>query len=135
MVPANPESQHKKSIVEAMKTWGREFSASTPDSIVALYAEDASLWGTLSPTRRAGAESIRDYFDQAFLFAERKVLFHDSSIRCYGNLAINSGTYTFWLLKEGEKVVLPSRYSFTYIKQNGHWLIAEHHSSAMPAEQ
>ena len=134
MVSSNVESHDEKMIVEAMETWGMGFSATTPDSIVALYAEDASLWGTLSPIRRADPESIRDYFEQAFIFTDRKVTFDDSSIRCYGDLAINSGTYTFSLVKEGEMLVIPSRYSFTYIKRNEHWLIAEHHSSPMPTD-
>ena len=128
------KSMMKKMIFEAMEMWGREFSAITPDNIAALYAPDASLWGTLSSTRRANPQSILDYFEQAFLFKDRKVTFDDSSIRCYGNLAINSGSYTFSLIKDGEKVVIPSRYSFTYIKRNGHWLIIEHHSSATPSD-
>jgi hypothetical protein len=27
---------------------------------------------------------------------------------------------------------LPARYSFTLVKRDGKWLIADHHSSAMP---
>jgi hypothetical protein len=134
MVSSEIEGHDEKMVVEAMETWEREFSAKTHDAIVELYAEDASLWGTLSPRRRADPESIRDYFEQAFIFTDRKVTFHDSSIRCYGNLAINSGTYTFSWVKDGKKLVIPSRYSFTYTKRNEHWLIAEHHSSPMPSE-
>jgi len=134
MMPSNIESHDEKMIVEAMETWGREFSAATPDKIVALYSEDASLWGTLSPIRRADPDAIRDYFEYAFTFTDRKVTFHDSSIRRYGELAINSGSYTFSLVNEGEKLIVPSRYSFIYIERDGHWLIVEHHSSVMPLD-
>jgi hypothetical protein len=27
---------------------------------------------------------------------------------------------------------IPARYSFTYVKEGEEWLIADHHSSAMP---
>lgn len=29
-------------------------------------------------------------------------------------------------------VKLPARYSFTLVKRDGRWLIADHHSSTMP---
>lgn len=134
MSSPNLKSHDEKLIFEAMEKWARKFSASSPESILKLYAEDASLWGTLSPIRRANPASIRDYFEQVFVFTDRLVVFHDSNIRCFGEIAINSGSYTFTLVKEGEKLTIPARYSFTYVKRNGQWLIAEHHSSAMPSE-
>jgi hypothetical protein len=37
-----------------------------PDKVVLLYAPDAVLWGTLSPTLRADRAALRDYFVTAF---------------------------------------------------------------------
>lgn len=61
-----------------------------------------------------------------------KVNFGDQHIRVYGDIAINTGYYTFSYMKEGEAKTLPARYSFVYRKNNGKWLIVDHHSSAMP---
>jgi len=35
-------------------------------------------------------------------------------------------------VKDGEAKTLPARYSFTYVKDGNNWVIADHHSSAMP---
>ena len=34
---------------------------------------------------------------------------------------------------DGETKTLPARYSFTFVKDGGNWMIVDHHSSAMPA--
>ena len=54
-------------------------------------------------------------------------------IRGYGNSAINTGYYTFSYVKDGEAKTIPARYSFTYVKNGDRWMIADHHSSAIPA--
>jgi len=121
-------------IVEAMMTWAKEFSAVSEKNIVALYAQDASLWGTFSSLIRTKPDSISDYFEKIFVFEHRKVNFNDYNIRIYGNTAISSGLYTFSLFKAGQKLVIPARYSFTYVNFQGRWLIVEHHSSVMPED-
>ena len=53
-----------------------------PEKVVQLYAEDAVLWGTLSPTLRSGRAALRDYFVAAFKGApDLKVSFGDQLIR------------------------------------------------------
>jgi uncharacterized protein (TIGR02246 family) len=105
-----------------------------PDKVLLLYADDAVLWGTLSPTVRADRAALRDYFVTAFrVLPGLKVTFGDQVIRVYGNAAINTGYYTFSYSKDGEVKTLPARYSFTYINNGKRWLIVDHHSSAMPA--
>lgn len=44
--------------------------------------------------------------------------------------AEDSGVYEFTMGADGSKVL--ARYSFVYVKENGEWKIAHHHSSAMP---
>ena len=48
------------------------------------------------------------------------------------NTAINSGIYTFDIVRDGQPAKVQARYSFTYKKENGAWKIADHHSSGMP---
>ena len=74
-----------------MEAWTTAFSGEHPETILALYADDAVLWGTLSPVRRDNPAAIRDYFEQAISFVERKVTFHDPLIRVFGNTSVNNG--------------------------------------------
>ena len=64
-----------------MQAWADAFSAENTDAIVSLYADDASLWGTLSSERRNSCALIRGYFDKLFAYSSRKVVFVDSDIR------------------------------------------------------
>jgi hypothetical protein len=90
-------------------------------------------WGTLSPTVRADRAALRDYFVTSFkVLPGLKVTFGDQLIRVYGETAVNTGHYTFSYIKDGGTKSLPARYTFTYVKNGQHWLIVDHHSSAMP---
>ena len=126
------QSRKEENIVAAMQSWADAFSAGSPDAIVSLYADDASLWGTLSSERRNNRELIHDYFDKLFVYSARKVVFVDSEIRFCGDVAICAGTYLLsWF--DGEKEVeMPARYSLVFRGDDGDWLIVEHHSSMMP---
>ena len=109
------------------------FAQNNPDTILALYAKDGVLWGTLSPTVRSDPGAVRAYFVSAFAaLPSAKVTFGDQLIRVYGNTAANTGYYTFSYVKDGETKTIPARYSFTYVKDGDAWLIVDHHSSAMP---
>lgn len=105
-----------------------------PEKVLPFYADDAVLWGTLAPTVRADRAGLRAYFVNAFkVLPGLKVAFGEQLIRVYGSTAINTGYYTFSYVKDGESKSWPARYSFTYVKNGDHWLIVDHHSSAMPA--
>ena len=123
----------KDEVAEATQTWAQALGEDDPDKVLPFYADDAVLWGTLSPTVRADRAALRDYFVTAFrVLPGLKVAFGDQLIRVYGNTAVNTGYYTFSYIKDGETKSLPARYSFTYVKNGERWLIVDHHSSAMP---
>jgi len=123
----------KEDVAAATTKWGQTLGQNDPDKVVALYASDAVLWGTLSPTVRADRAALRDYFVTAFkVLPNLKVAFGEQLIRVYGTAAVNTGYYTFSFLKDGEPKTLPARYSFTLVKDGENWMIVDHHSSAMP---
>jgi uncharacterized protein (TIGR02246 family) len=123
----------KDEIADAASIWAQALGEDDPDKVLPLYADDAVLLGTLSPTVRTDRSSLRDYFVTAFkVLPGLKVKFGDQLIRVYGNTAVNSGYYTFSYTKDDEPKSLPARYSFTYVKNGSRWLIVDHHSSAMP---
>ena len=126
----------KEDVEAALKIWTENLAVGTtenPDKILSLYAKDAVLWGTISSTRRDDPVAIRDYFGNAYTnLPKLTVTFQAPYIRVYGNVAINTGSYTFSYVKDAEIKTLPARYSFSYVKRNGRWLIVDHHSSGMP---
>ena len=120
-------------VAAAASSWAQALGQDEPDKVLPLYAEDAVLWGTLSPSLRADRAALRDYYVTAFkVLPGLKVSFGEQRIRVYGGAAVNSGYYTFSFTKDGEAKTLPARYSFTYVKSGDRWLIVDHHSSAMP---
>jgi uncharacterized protein (TIGR02246 family) len=124
----------KDDVAAATMKWADTLAQDDPDKILPLYATDAVLWGTLSPTVRSGRAAMRDYFVTAFkVLPGLKVNFGDQVIRVYGSTAINTGYYTFSYVKDGETKTLPARYSFTYVLDGENWMIVDHHSSAMPS--
>ena len=124
----------KEDVAAATAKWADIFAENNPDTILALYATDGVLWGTLSPTVRSDSGAVRAYFVSAFTaLPQAKVTFGDQLIRVYGNTAVNTGYYTFSYVKDGETKSIPARYSFAYVKDGDAWLIVDHHSSAMPA--
>jgi uncharacterized protein (TIGR02246 family) len=131
---ASPTSAGPKEDVAATSAkWAEVFAQNNPDTILVLYAKDSVLWGTLSPTVRSDPAAVRAYFVNAFAaLPNAKVTFGEQLIRVYGNAAINTGYYTFSYVKDGETKTIPARYSFTYVKDGDAWMIADHHSSAIP---
>ena len=108
---------------------GAALGEDDPEKVLPFYADDAVLWGTLSPTVRSDRSALRDYFVTALrVLPGLKVSFGDQLIRVYGDTAVNTGYYTFSYAKDGDMKSLPARYSFTYVKNGERWLIVDHHS-------
>ncbi len=135
MVSSERINSNKADITAAMEAWATAFSADHPETILTFYADDAVLWGTLSPSRRDNPSAIRDYFEHVFTFTDRKVTFRDPLIRVYGTAAVNTGSYTFSWVKDGQVETIHARYSLTYVKDDRRWLIVDHHSSVMPVPE
>jgi len=148
LVAITPLSGFAQTMIQIMKKAEKEVAESTDiwldtvtsgseevvDEVVALYAEDGLLWGTVSEQVRDTPAEIRDYFEYFAKLPELSVSSYKGCVRIYDkNLAINSGYYTFTYNKDGQTKKVPARYSFTYHKgSNNQWEIIEHHSSALP---
>lgn len=124
----------QEAVARAVEKWTTVFAENNPDAITALYAKDAVLWGTLSPTVRSDPAALKAYFVGAFqALPKATVKFGDQLIRVYGDTAVNTGYYTFSFTKDGETKSIPARYSFAFVKDGSDCKIVDHHSSAMPA--
>src|SRR5262249_29403300 len=103
LTPSIASAGPKEDVTDATLNWGQTLGQNDPDKVVLLYASDAVLWGTLSPTVRADRAALRDYFVTAFkVLPGLKVTFGQQLIRVYGTTAVNTGYYTFSYIKDEE---------------------------------
>ena len=122
----------------ATAKWAEAFNAADLEAILALYDDDAALWGTTSPTLRTSQDERQEYFAGPFQavmdkkLTALKVELGDSVIRVYGDAAINTGSYTFSWANDQNSGTIPARFSFTYVKRGDEWKIVDHHSSKVP---
>jgi uncharacterized protein (TIGR02246 family) len=124
----------KEDVAAATQAWIDAMSSHDADRVVALYDPEAVLWGTRSPSLRDTPPTVREYFNiLKTVPPSYKAVLGEQRIRIYGDIAINTGTYTFSEERDAKPVVRPARFSFVYRNRDGRWLIVDHHSSAVPA--
>ena len=115
-------------IITIFDNWNSALQTGDPEQVADLYADNAILLPTMSNQVCHTHKEIKDYFTH-FLDKDPVGNIDESNIRSYGQLAINSGIYTF-TFKDGTSV--RARFTFVYYKQVDRWRIIEHHSSQMP---
>lgn len=125
-------SAEKAEIAGLFDRWNAALATGNPDEVVKLYAKNGVLLPTVSNKVRTTPDEIKDYFVH-FLALSPKGEINSREIRVLdANSALDSGVYTFSLIKEGKPVKVQARYSYAYEKVDGQWKIMKHHSSAMP---
>ncbi|MBY0564883.1 MAG: SgcJ/EcaC family oxidoreductase [Hyphomonadaceae bacterium] len=113
--------------------WNAALATGNPDTVAALYAEDAVLEPTVSNNVRSTPQEIREYFVE-FLPSRPQGTINERYIDILGdNVAMDQGVYTFDLPGAAEGRWVTARYTFVYTREpGGEWKIEHHHSSAMP---
>ena len=110
------------------EVWNNALQTGDPKKVAELYEPNAILLPTVSNKVRHNHEEIVDYFVH-FLAKSPEGKVDESNVRTFGDIAINSGVYTF-TFKDGSSV--QARFSYVYRWNGQDWRIIEHHSSAMP---
>jgi uncharacterized protein (TIGR02246 family) len=132
--PGMTSAGPKEEVAAATQAWINAMKSRDPERVVALYDPEAVFWGTVSPVLRDNPAAVRDYFNALRrLPPEFKVLLGEQRIRVFGDIAINTGTYSSSSVRDGKPTNLSARFSFVYRNRDGRWLIVDHHSSAVPA--
>ena len=109
--------------------WNTALSTLNPDTVTALYADNAVLLPTVSNQVRHNHEEIRDYF-VGFLQKAPQGMVDEFNVNILSDTHVtNSGVYTF-TFGDGSKV--SARFSYLYVASDDGWKILQHHSSAMP---
>lgn len=122
----------KAEVSALFQRWNASLQTGNPAEVVKNYAAHAVLLPTVSNKMRTDHASIQDYFVH-FLQKKPAGKINASEINIGCNTAYDVGIYTFTLTdKDGKTSDVAARYSFVYEFKDGKWLIAHHHSSAMP---
>ncbi len=108
--------------------WNKALQTGDPKQVSALYETNAILLPTVSNQVRHNHAEIEDYFIH-FLAKGPKGVINESNIRTFGDVAINSGVYTFTFSDDSS---VQARFTYVYRWNGQEWKIVEHHSSAMP---
>lgn len=117
-------------VAAATAEWISTFNTRDAARISALYAPDAILWGTVSKTIRTTPGEILEYFEESSARRPNlRMVLGEYHVRLYGDIAINSGYYSSHNPVEGQEVVIPMRFTFTYRREADRWMIVNHHSS------
>lgn len=123
------EPINEAEVAKLFERWNDSLQTGDPAEVVKNYAKHSILLPTLSGASRLTQAEKEDYF--LHFLAQKPagtVTARQISIGC--NMAVDSGSYTFYLGSSGTEV--PARYTYTYKWENGQWLIVSHHSSLVP---
>ena len=119
----------KDDVVALFKAWNAALATLEPDTVTAMYADDAVLLPTVSNQVRHNHAEIRDYFVN-FLQKSPQGVINESNVHILSDShATNSGVYTFTF---GDGSTVTARFSDLYVATDAGWKILQHHSSAMP---
>ena len=123
------DTADRDQIAAATAAWIEAFNSRDPARISALYDADAVLSDTNEFKPRMGAAAIGDYYKGAVKRPTQRVALGERNVRLLGDTAIDSGTMTFFEMRDGNATTTPGRYSLTYQKRGGKWLIVDHQAA------
>lgn len=118
----------KSEVAALFDRWNASLRSGDPKKVAANYAPGAVLLPTVSNRARFTVAEKEEYFAH-FLKRRPEGRVDDRVIEVDCNSATDSGLYTF-RFADGTQV--KARYTFTWKRVDGAWLIASHHSSGMP---
>src|SRR5690606_24655735 len=88
----------------ATQEWISAFNRKSAKDIVALYAKDAVLFGTISPVLRDSPERVWDYFKDIANLGDATISVGERRVQVFGDVAINTGFYTRSAMQDGKLV-------------------------------
>ena len=125
-----PDAADKEKIAAATAAWADAFNSRNAARMSALYDAEAVLTDPGESRPRIGTAAIDEYYKNAAKRTTQRVALGERNIRLLGDTAIDSGTLTYFEMRDGNATTTPGRYSLTYQRRGGKWLIVDHHLSA-----
>ncbi|MFO0109452.1 MAG: SgcJ/EcaC family oxidoreductase [Alphaproteobacteria bacterium] len=123
----------REEVDAAFSEWRAALSSGEAKNVVQLYDEDATLFATLEPKPLTTQRERTRYFTTLTAKPKLSATVNQKKIQILDDeYALVSGIYTFRFEQDGKTVAVPARYTFVYEKEDGRWMILEHHSSKVP---
>jgi ketosteroid isomerase-like protein len=120
--------------VEVLRIWVEAFNVRDLNRICGLYANDAVLWGTFSPSLISSPRGVREYFAHAFdPSMQASAELQEYRLQALGPVAVLSGAYLLRARIAGQSRSLPARFTVVLGQSHGLWKIVSHHSSLTPS--
>ena len=124
-------------IAEIVQQRIHAFTEGNLEAWMAGYTNDAVITTALVPFRIEGKDAIQAYYAGVFqTYPTRRFVNRQWSIRVYnGDTTAVTNAYLHGTLvdRNGQANTLYLRGSTTWVKQGGRWLIADVHTSRLPA--
>lgn len=103
----------KADIAALFEQWDQSLQTGKPSEVARNYADDAILVPTVSNKVRHTHPEIEDYFER-FLSLKPDGRIEEQNIQIYCDMAVNSGIYTFAVVKDGQPSEVKARFTFVY---------------------
>jgi uncharacterized protein (TIGR02246 family) len=118
-----------------VQRWATAFSASDVDTIAALYAPDASFFGTGSKALVTTPDQIRSYFEIGLNRDKpRGAQLLEHSVQVLSDdVVLITGLDRVSGFRDGKAYQADGRVSFVLEKRGGDWKVVHFHRSALPA--
>ena len=129
-----PVARHQNGALSALHAWIDSVNRHDLEAIVAIFASDASFFGTSTQTLVSSSDGIRQYFDVVLKnYAPLKVAL---GLVTVSELSPDSAAitgYDKWQVTlNGESIEGMGRLSVAVALRDDHWRIISFHRSAMP---
>jgi hypothetical protein len=129
---ADSADKARTEVLAATDAWRAAFDSRDPARITATYGNGSVFWGTTMKSIATSPQAIAEYFKDAASRPDTRVVFTEQHVRVYGDVAFNSGAYTFRDRRDGQEIITPARYSMVFHREGGNWVLVHHHSSRAP---
>jgi uncharacterized protein (TIGR02246 family) len=129
MFPALAVAGSAEDASAAVERWSAAYNLNDPEVIASTYTPDALLLGTVSPIMSEGREAIVKYFTASKGSGNKNMLGERRTIVLGEDAAVVAGFYEFSIMRDGQAVSLPARFTMLVTRRDGEWRIAHHHSS------
>ncbi len=131
---SSPATHHQNGALSALHAWVDAVNRHDLDAIVAIFAPDASFFGTSTQALVSSSEGIRQYFDAVLKnYVPLKVALGLVTIsELSPDSAVITGYDKWQVTLNGESVEGMGRLSVAVALRDDHWRIISFHRSAMP---
>ena len=131
---SGPVARHQNGALSALHAWVDAVNRHDLEAIVAIFATDASFFGTTTQTLVNSSEGIRQYFDVVLKsYTPLKVALGLVTVsELSPDSAVITGYDKWQVTLNGEPVEGIGRLSVAVALRDDHWRIISFHRSAMP---